>query len=392
MTGFASTHAFFLLILAFAAGSISVPTHALSPIRQPNPLDLEYLTGQQVVLTGGVEINNDHLRLNLTNESAREFRGFARISLGSDSEQKEIGMAALTLPPQETSLLKLASVVVSGSHYTLAIFDQELKLVLFRIAPIKRVSDSTPEIAVQLTPVSTKPARSNPAITASSANRPASAATTVQVDPANTVPETVEIQIQPRLLAGESPADPYILAFELVAQRPINDATMTVTIGSLKESKPVSINRQSSLQFKMPEFLQDQRISYQLTHKNGRLLAKGETDIGQLMTDDVITVAEVQTDRPSYELGDSARLTVVLEGRSPKGYRLEVTAKDGRGNVFFRDQRLGGANDQATPQEFNINLPRDLTLPLIFDYKVYDVESSQLFDSGDHEITISKPN
>src|SRR5205823_6291265 len=108
---------------------------------------------QGVSLTGWADNNDGRLRLVLTNNSPQPFRGSCRISLGSDGDQKEIGQVALALPPQQTTLLQLSNVTPSGQQYTLAIYDQKGARRFFKIAPLRSVSDSTPAIAVSLSPI-----------------------------------------------------------------------------------------------------------------------------------------------------------------------------------------------------------------------------------------------
>lgn len=331
-----------------------------------------------------MENNNGQLRLNLTNNSAVEFRGFARLSLGSDAEQKEVGQLELALPAQETRLLRLSGVASSGNHYTLTIYDRKGALVFYKIAPLKQVSDPTPEMVVTLGPVTAVRSKSS---SPSAPQSPPTAGSTGVNQPAVVSPD---VQVQARLLASETDADQFIIAFELSAPRPVDNATLSITAGKRQESKPVSINLQSSIQFKMPDQPAVEQISYVLTHKSGRVLAKGEIDLGQLMAGDTVTVADIRTDRVGYDPGDAAKLTFVLEGKSPHGYRIEMAIKDGQGTVFTRDQKQGSANDPSSTQEFSVALPRNLTAPVVVEFKIFDAENGLLFDSGEREIPLNK--
>jgi hypothetical protein len=136
--------------------------------------------------------------------------------------------------------------------------------------------------------------------------------------------------------------------------------------------------------------LEEEQISYELTNQDGRLLAKGELGLEQLMTEDSVIVLDMRTDRQSYDPGDSVKLIVLLEGRSPRGYRIEASAKDSRGKVFFRDQKQDSADHQTMAREFTITLPRNISAPVLFEFKIYDGETKLLFDSGEREIPINE--
>lgn len=374
-----------LLLTAFATGTQLVTGQSVNSIVGDPAEESAPIIRQRASLAGSLENNNGQLRLNLTNNSAVEFRGFARLSLGSDSDQKEIGQLELTLPAQETRLLRLSGVAASGNHYTLTIYDRKGGLVFSKIAPLKQVSDPTPELIVTLSPVSA--VRSKSSSPSSPQTSPPTMGSTDANDPVVVSPD---VQVQARLLASETDSDQFVIAFELSAPRPVYNATLSVTSGKRQESKPVSINLQSSIQFKMPDQPALEQISYVLTNKSGRVLAKGEIDLGQLMADDTVTVADIRTDRSGYDPGDSAKLTFVLEGKSPRGYRIEMAIKDGQGTVISRDQKQSSANDSSTTHEFSVALPRALTAPVVVEFKIFDADNGLLFDSGEREIPLNE--
>ena len=68
---------------------------------------------------------------------------------------------------------------------------------------------------------------------------------------------------------------------------------------------------------------------------------------------------------------------------------VEVTVKDGRGNIFFRDSRKGANESGKSNQDFAVNLPRETPGPLIFEFKLYEAETGTLFDSGEREIALT---
>jgi hypothetical protein len=341
----------------------------------------------QGALSGGVEKSNSQIRLNLTNNSDREFRGTARISLGTDSEQREIGRVALTIPPQEAFLFNINSAGASGSHYNLSIYDQKSVLVFFKTAPIKQVSDPTPAIPATVTPIRK---RSDPGSTA-----PALSPNVIRTPPSTAVKGknegSGEVQVQARLIPGESAennAEQFVIKFEIISPSNIENGSFTVTIGKFKESKPISVNRQASIQFKLPDDIDSERIGYQLANRSGGVLAKGEIDLGKMLEDDFISVSDIHTDKQSYDPGESAKVTVLLEGKSPSGYRIEVSAKEGEENIFFQEQKQISGNDETKPQEFTVPLPRNPTGQVVFEFKIYNSESGLLLDTGEREISL----
>jgi hypothetical protein len=335
-------------------------------------------------LTGSAENNDGRLRLVLTNNSPQQFRGTCTISLGTDGDQREIGQVTLTLPPLETTLLLLNNVSPSGQQYTLAIYDQKGARRFLKIAPLRQTSDPTPALTVAVTPI--KPPQSKPATAPLLVNNPSSA---TAIETEEIIRASSQVQVQARLLANEDATDSFILSLEFRAQRPIKDAKIAITAGKIKDSKPVSIYSQAHVEFKLPEQLETERINYTLTGKDGRVLAKGELDLQQLMADGVVIVNDIRTDRSSYEPGESARITVVLEGKSQHGCRLEVSAKDGQNQTFFRDQKTIAADDKADSLEFTVSIPNNTSAPVSFEFKIFDSETGLLFDSGEREIPIS---
>lgn len=327
-------------------------------------------------LSGSLENNNGQLRLNLTNNAAREFRGTARLSLGSEAEQREVGQVPLSLPPQQTTLLLITNQAPAGEQYTLLIHDARNLLVFYKIAALKRSQDDAPTIAVALTPITTgAPPKANTAITTPSATDEAGRGA---------------VQVQTRLLADELAVGAFLVSFELSSPQPI-DGTLAITVGKHHESKPARVHRQAHYKFKLPEKLaSEELINYTLTAKNGRVLAKGAVELAQLMADDSVTVSDIRTDRAAYEAGETARVTVLLEGKGRHGYRLEVLVRDGQGQAFFRAERQAAASETANSPEFAVALSDKISAPLVFEFKVFDPATRLLFDSGEREIVFNK--
>lgn len=339
---------------------------------------------QNTALTGRVENNNGKLRIVLTNDSASEFRGICKISLGNDGNQKEVGQLGLTLPPQEVVLLQVNNVPPSGDQYTLAIYDQKGVRRLLKIAPLRAVADPTPAVAVTLVPI--HPQRPKTTMPLLAAGNSAAAVTDQTDEFARTA---LQVQIQARLLANEEANDSFLLSLELRSQRPVNNATMVIVAGKVKDSKKVSLNSQSHIEFQLPDRLDTETLSYTLTAKDGRVLAKGDLDLQELMADGNVTVNDIRTDRATYDPGESARMTVLLEGKSRHGFRLEVSAKDGQNRTFFQDQKTVRAEENPNSMEFTVSIPPGSLAPVIFEFRIFDAETGLLLDSGEREIPVS---
>lgn len=383
---------FCILILFFCA--LAIEPQPSSPLTYPlaykftRPLPLSAFY-QFAGLTGRLENNDGKLRLVFSNGSPQQIRGTCRISLGGDEDQKEIGQIELALPPQEIVLLQLNNVPPSGNRYTLAIYDQKGVRRFFKIAPLGRVSDPTPAVAVTLMPVQPSVAKaSTPLLTV---NNPSPSRAEVNI-PDDFASAASQVQVQARLLANEDANDSFILSLEFRSQRPVSKATIAIAAGKVKDQKIVSINPQSHVEFKLPDQLETERVSYTLTGKDGRILAKGELDLQQLMADDFVTVNDIRTDRSFYDPGETARITVILEGQSQHGRRLEVSARDGQGQNLFRDQKMIRANDNINSYEFTISIPNGVIAPVIFEFKIFDSETELLFDSGEREIPMNNTN
>jgi hypothetical protein len=330
-------------------------------------------TRTKITLSGEIEDNNGKFRLYLSNESEREFRGRIIIGIGNDVEQREIGQLTVALPPLETRLLQFGSANRAGSHYSLRALDAGGTPVFTRIAPIKSVSDPTPATEVSLAPVS----RSGEADAGPAPRDEAPAVT------------DAEVAIKAKLLGGENETDPLKISLELTPLRPIADAQLSIAMGKHQDRKPFSASRPTTIEFQLPEEADADRITYVLADRNGRMIARGEIKLDQLMADDYVNVLDIRTDRAEYEFGATAKVTIVLEGQSPHGYRLEVSLRDTSGAIFFSDQRQSKPGKHEATQEFTITLPRKADLPLTFEFKIHDGETGLLFDSGERELPIN---
>ncbi|MFN0084814.1 MAG: hypothetical protein ACKVX9_05460 [Blastocatellia bacterium] len=333
--------------------------------------------GGRPALSGGIEKSNGRLRLFLTNDSEIEFHGRAVIAIGSDSEQREIGQVTVIVGSQSTSLLQFSSVAVSGNDYLLKVFDLKGALIVYKAGPIKSVSDGAPATEAALTNISTDGAEPPLPIAPATANSSATAAA------------SEEVTIRGRLVASEKETDPPKLVFEINALKSIKKATLAITLGKHQSQQTLDIAGTALAEFKLPDEVDSDKVLYLLKAGDGREILKGEIKLEQLMTEDYISVSDIRTDRPAYDLGDTVRISIFLEGQSPHGYRLEVQARDARGAVFFNDQRQIKARDKTTSQEFSFSLPGSGETPIILEFKILDGETGLLFDSGEREIPIN---
>lgn len=337
------------------------------------------ITKQRPSLTANLESNGTQYLLTLDNNSDREFRGSARLSLGKDGNYSEAGQLPLVLPPNDTKALLLKTVQASGDQYVLQIFDLRGALVFYKIAPVRPVAGATLSHAESVA-LSSGPLPTAPLPLAHNTVQPVVAKE----------PLPPEVQIKTRLIAGEQDNDPFVLSFDLAANKAIFDVTFGIVIGKTRQTKPVNLNKHAVIEFKLPEYLDSNQITYKLTRKDGSVIVEGTTDLDKLFADDHVTVADIRTDRVVYSPGEMARITVALEGSSPHGFKLEVIARDFAGKTFYTETAHGGPSEEIKEKEFTLLLPGDVKGPVIFEFKVSDGETSLLFDSGEREIVLKE--
>jgi hypothetical protein len=117
-----------LLLWAASAANLTPAVRAQArPGAEPRPS-----------LTGTLESSGGNYLLTLDNNSAYEFRGTARLSLGKESNQADAGQLAFVLAPNETRVLRLNALKVAGDQYTLRLYDQRGVLVFYRIALVRQ--------------------------------------------------------------------------------------------------------------------------------------------------------------------------------------------------------------------------------------------------------------
>lgn len=333
----------------------------------------------RAVLAANLESSGNQYLLTLENHSTHEFRGIARLNLGQEGYQSEVGQLSLQLAPNDTRALLLNGVSVRGDQYTLQLFDQWGVLVFYKAAPVRPAASAAMQNAQAVTLVNRAVLSPTPTVNITSLPTPV-----------RNEPPPPEIQIKLRLVAGAQEADPFSLAFELVAAKPILNATLAIALGVAKQSKPVNVNKSAVVEFRLPETLETNQVSYKLTRPDGSVISEGVSDLDKLYGDDHVTVADIRLDRVAYSAGEVAKVTVVLEGQAPHGFRLEVQAKDFSGTTFFSNNFAGGAGEQVKEREFSFAMPADVKGPVIFEFKVYDAETGLLFDSGERDIVIKE--
>jgi hypothetical protein len=206
----------------------------------------------------------------------------------------------------------------------------------------------------------------------------------------NETPNDPEVTINARLIAGEAMMDPCKLSFEINAQRPIPKATLSIAIGGRRYQKSIRLGRSQTTDFTMPDIPWPERISYQVSFPDGRPIRNGELRLSDLMTQNLVTVADIRTDRSAYHYGEKALVTILFSDQSQQPLRLEIKGRDANGNQFFIDQRRLPADRREPGEEFSIMLPESGPPPLKFEFLLFDDETGRLCDSGEFELPLAK--
>ena len=316
--------------------------------------------GPPALVADVVKISGEY-RLKITNNDVtRTFQGTAQVSLGTAYQQAEAGKVKLSVAPQDTVIHLLYSMPAVGDQYTLVITDPSGIIVVHKIAPVRAINDPS-LITLPPTPVST---------------------VLIQTE------ATIALKVKIRLAGGSGEKDPYLLAFELSSPNQITNAKLNIKAQGLDESQPVNFVGKANHEFKLSEDLEVQKISYLVTGSRGEILAKGETDLTQLMTDDVVTINAMKLDKQVYKPGETAKLTVTYQGNVPNGIRAELNVTDHTGKIVFRDIRKEKRDGDLPPHEFTIQIPKDASETLMIEYKIFDGDSQQIIDSANREVPV----
>lgn len=335
---------------------------AFAQARTNTPVKPEEIQLAPPALTGSVENVSGEYHLKLANnDPARDFRGTAQVAFGGAAEQATVTKIPVTLGPRRSTIFLLYSLPVTGDQYSLMVSDADGKVVLHRIAPVRKITDLS--LADQ-PPTDPKPLRTTPLIEG-------------------------EIKISASLTGGESEDDPFVLVLEITSPGALPTATLNVTAKGFQQSAKVNITGRTSVEFKLPDELEAQKMNFTLTDALGRVLAKGEADINQLLSDERLAIGDVTPDRETYKPGDVAHLKVALKGGGRGVYQLEIVGKDSRGAVFYRDLRRGSPRDRGgAGQEINLTLPREAGTVKV-EIKLTDGETGSQLDSNEREITVA---
>jgi hypothetical protein len=431
---------FLYLLMALAAGALTIWAQTAADHKRP-------------VVDGSVESVGGQLRVSLTNtDSAREFRGVAQVSIDSPDRQSEVARFEFTLAPQESRLFPIDSQGAAGDHYTLSIHERAGTLILLKNAPINRSAEASWAIVTPQAPNPPAPAspvpkaqtaakgltvkarlaagRPRPSPGAERLSQPQEKETNIVVVPAapNAAPDAAapeqpseqqaeaikkpsaksarrgkSPEVNP--LAVERPTSPppsgkaeapisdeptsIVLAFDITAPSPIINASLSVSAKSFKGRQAITVHGTGSAEFELPDEFNEPKINYTLTDASGKTLIAGEFDFEALRMEDSVRVSEVKFDRESYGPGQSAHLVMTLEGRSPTGYLLEVTAKDENGSLLLNESRKGIFSKGKSFQEFQIEIPAEAHGGIAVEFKASGNLTKKLFDSGTRDLIIN---
>jgi hypothetical protein len=425
---------FLYLLMALAAGALTVWAQTAADHKRP-------------VVDGSVESVGGRLQVSLTNtDSVREFRGAAQVSIDAPDRQTEVSKFEFTLAPQESRLFPIDSQGAAGAHYTLSIHERAGTLILLKNAPINRAEEepaappppapappvSTAQTAAKGLTVKARLAAGRPRPSpgteiktpAEQLSNPQEKETNLVVVPAapNAAPEqpseqqadvikkqsakfarrgkSAEIKPPAAQQPTSSPAGKVeapisdeptsiVLAFDITAPSPIINASLSVSAKSFKGRQAITVHGTGSAEFELPDEFNEPKISYTLTDASGKTLIAGEIDFESLRMEDSVRVSEVKFDRESYGPGQSAHLVMTLEGRSPQGYLLEVTAKDENGSLLLNDSRKGVFSKGKSFQEFQIEIPAEAHGGIAVEFKAFGNLTKKLFDSGTRDLIIN---
>src|SRR5215510_4773496 len=426
---------FLYFLMALAASALTVWAQTTADHKRP-------------VVDGIVESVGGRLRVSLTNtDSAREFRGEAQVTIEAPDRQPEVARFEFTLAPQESRLFPIDSQGAAGAQYTLSIHERAGTLILLKNEPIYRSADAAPAAAPR--PAPTPPAstartgaegltvkarlaavRPRPSpdaerlghsqeqetnivvVPASPTAAPDAAAPEQQSGPQadlikkqsakfarrgksaeNTPPAAQQPTSPPPAGKAEAPISDgptaIVLAFDITAPSPLINASFSVSAKDFKGRQAINIRGAGSAEFELPDDFNEPKISYTLTDASGKTLIAGEFDFEALKMEDSVRVSEVKFDRESYGPGQSAHLVMTLEGRSPTGYLLEVTAKDENGSLLLNESRKGNFSKGKSFQEFQIEIPTEAHGGITMEFKASGNLTKKLFDSGTRDLIIN---
>jgi|SRR5262245_2624858 len=180
-----------------------------------------------------------------------------------------------------------------------------------------------------------------------------------------------------------------VLVFDITAPSPIINASLSVSAKGFNGRQTITIQGAGSAEFKLPDDFSEPKVNYTLTDAAGKTLIAGEFDFEALKMEDSVRVSEVKFDRESYTPGQSASLVMTLEGRSPYGYLLEVTAKDENGSVILNESRRGIYSKGKSIMEFHLEIPSEAHGAIAVEFKAFGNLTKKLFDTGTRDLIIN---
>jgi hypothetical protein len=431
---------FLYILMALTAAALAVWAQTAADHKRP-------------VVDASVESVGGRLRVSLTNtDSSRELRGVAQVSIDAPDGQSEVAKFEFTLAPQESRLFPINSQSAAGGHYTLSIHERAGTLILLKNAPINRSAEAETATAPPPAPTRPAPTaqtaakgltvkarlaagrpRSSPGakikVPAERQSQPHENETNLVVVP--TAPNAATDAAAPEQPSGpqaddikkpsakfarrgksaeikppaaRQPTSPpageveapisdeptsMVLAFDITTPSPIINASLSVSAKGFNGRQAITIQKAGSAEFELPDEFSEPKINYTLTDASGKTLIAGEFDFEALRNEDSVRVSEIKFDRESYGPGQSAHLVMTLEGRSPTGYLLEVTAKDENGSILLNDSRKGNYSKGKSIQEFQIEIPSEAHGGIAVEFKAFGSLTKKLFDTGTRDLIIN---
>ena len=200
------------------------------------------------------------------------------------------------------------------------------------------------------------------------------------------------IQLQARILTGSGDPPTAILSLDLYAERRLPKVEVEIRLGNFQSKKTLDVEHQSNVSFDLPAGFENGEAEpvarYRLIGRDRRPILEGELVLASLVGSDSVALADLRTDRPSYQSGDSAMITLLLEGRPQTGINIELSFRDEKGQIFQNEQRqlLSGNYDPAP--NFTVLIPSGIEGPVTLEYRILDIRNGRLHDAGQHSIIV----
>lgn len=323
------------------------------------------------------------------------------IALGSETEMRDVGQATLTMPPNQSLSLLLAGLSWNSAgenSYLLTIYEirgPSRQLILYRHAVLRPSSDPPPTSSISLAPPrsrrgsTTQPAGRSGTGT-SGPGRPETPLATAPRYENFTPPAPIQLQAQ--LLSNPGNPTGAILSIDLFAERPLLKANLEISLRHHRASQPVNLERQLNLSFELPENFAEgdaePTVHYRLLDRDRHPLLEGDLPLTSLMATDQVGLLDLQTDQPSYRAGEQVRVTLLIEGSSRQGLKIDLAVRDEKGQYFHRDQRQTGPGNTDPAPFFIFTLPAVIKGPVTIEYQLLDPQQGRLYDAGQRELVV----